>query len=420
MSDLTLLNRQRVWLADLVRAFDWDSEQLFKDMLAAQDGRPTRPHSLLVRLALYSQHYMRIFREAVSLESREARLARGRLGEEIGQAGAEFRTAVDRLGRSLADEERVYLADVNAFGYAASDMGALFAKYARILNVLIDIPATRTAIVEGFNVRVVVDLPPGAAQELVNRGVDINRELNEIFGRVRFALRKYRERTQAAMPWLLHNALPLDIVIADPTKDGSIVEGRYLHGHAIQLFLLGNNHEDPATFVVTIAHEMGHHIWRSRMSAAQHDAWAETRGLTTTLALRDLLGRWRREVERDPDANVFENFVAKLAVSDDPRDHDLAVQLKVVVDRIGDHEKIHVLPNYTALVLAMARGEKLATVVDQPITVYAETNAEEAFCEAFGLLMAYGPRRVPADVARAMERVLPEFKFRQARPLRGV
>jgi hypothetical protein len=418
MSTLTLLSRQRVWLADLVQAFNWDSEQIFKDMIASR-GRPTRPESLTVRLQLYRQHYAAVFKEALTLQSSDARRAQRSFAEALLDTSRAFNEAIEEVTVALSEAERLSRQTVESFGYAAQDMGLLFGEYAKMSNPLIDIPAARTATIEGFNTRVIVDLPQRFIQEAIERGIDLNRELNDVFGRARYALRKYRERAQTAMPWLLTHALPLDILIANPTQDRSVVSGRYLHGH-IQLFLLGDLSTDPATFIETLAHEMGHHIWRSRLSAATRSVWAASRGLLTNLDLQTILERWQRAAARDPEASTLIGFVEVLDASDDPRDHDLAVQIENLVRKQRDAGGPHPLPNHVTLALAMAMGAESVEVVGRPITVYAETNAEEAFCEAFGLLMAYGPRRVPPDVALVMERVLPEFKFRQVRPLRGV
>jgi hypothetical protein len=67
----------------------------------------------------------------------------------------------------------------------------------------------------------------------------------------------------------------------------------------------------------------------------------------------------------------------------------------------------------------IAEGTKTVPVPLDPITVYATKNREEAFCEALGMLVAYGPRAVPARARFWLEEILPEIRIAASRRVVG-
>ncbi len=122
-------------------------------------------------------------------------------------------------------------------------------------------------------------------------------------------------RVQRRVPWLLARMPPL-VLTVECVSDGVRVAGGYEPSRrTVEVCASLAADETPRELARTLAHEAGHHVWRTSLSGAAQAAW--------------------------------EAF------------------------RKGGHW----------------------------ISDYAQKNAEEAFCEALGLLAAYGPRAVGAEVA---------------------
>ena len=60
-------------------------------------------------------------------------------------------------------------------------------------------------------------------------------------------------------------------------------------------------------------------------------------------------------------------------------------------------------------------GKKTVRVHGKPITGYASKNDEEAFCEALGMLVGYGPRALLPEVRQWLRVVLPNIRVARVR-----
>lgn len=139
-------------------------------------------------------------------------------------------------------------------------------------------------------------------------------------------------------------------------------------------------------YVQTIAHELGHVVYHL-LDVKTQSLWDRTiRGDMTKLSIADLLTKWPKDDEGDY-LGAFELFDA--LKDSDPR---LALQISAL-------QRSRTLgynwSSYEEFAEALHDQHIESLSVPQtPITGYANTDPEEAFCEAFGMLVAYGPRTI--------------------------
>jgi hypothetical protein len=60
-------------------------------------------------------------------------------------------------------------------------------------------------------------------------------------------------------------------------------------------------------------------------------------------------------------------------------------------------------------------GDPVISVHTKPISGYANKNPEEAFCEAIGLLVAFGPRTVDEQVQSWLKEIVPSLRIASAK-----
>ena len=125
-----------------------------------------------------------------------------------------------------------------------------------------------------------------------------------------------------------------------------------------------------------VAHEMGHHIWRNVLKAEQKNFWESA-------ILEDHTGKLDiQELIDTMESKNIENLR-----SDKWKDIDttLYIQLGTLMFSMArapfDKEDLEAY---------LQVGETYLQVPKTPITEYAGMNAEEAFCEALGMFIAYG------------------------------
>jgi hypothetical protein len=78
--------------------------------------------------------------------------------------------------------------------------------------------------------------------------------------------------------------------------------------------------------------------------------------------------------------------------------------LALQVETVGQGDKLQRKEDFQDL---LDRGQTTLKVPKTPITGYANKNPEEAFCEAVGLLVTYGPRAVHEKIRHWLDVVLP-------------
>ncbi len=201
---------------------------------------------------------------------------------------------------------------------------------------------------------------------------------------VREALKRYRQRAQQVIPLLLKLTLPFFIDFSiTPSLTGAA--GNYA-GSYINLNPFGSG-SNPKTLSKTIAHEMAHHVYHAWMSEPQRSFWQRALATDwTEIDLVDVLSEWDRRAE------YWASFMTDLMRTDPILYLQLSGALehsKTMPKELRDDEgwSRENLRRYLD-----GGGKRKVRVPATPITAYATANASEAFAEALGSLVAYGPR----------------------------
>lgn len=208
-------------------------------------------------------------------------------------------------------------------------------------------------------------------------------------------LRFYRKRAAAVFPSLLKRQLPIEFRF-----DCRLDLGGQYHGDHIIICSSGSNL--PGDTAKILAHEMGHHLYKS-ISGPMEKFWAKAiQGDWGDLNLNDLLKVW-------PEGESLWDLSERLPDNDPV----LALQLQGV---LHGHSGVQSKPSWRTpedLHTYLADGgDPIWTVPKHPITGYASKNAEEAFCETVGLAIAFGPQTLDPLIRSWMDTILPgEVKF---------
>jgi hypothetical protein len=180
----------------------------------------------------------------------------------------------------------------------------------------------------------------------------------------------YRERAAKVFPLLLG---PAKLPIQFRGDQGIDCGGRYEGRHIIVCPISS----PPKEYSHVIAHEMGHHVYQSYLSDDAQEFWsAAIRGDYAEADLNEILMEWR-------EGEWYMDVVKRLALTDSI----LALQIDGLArqhDWGSRDDAVKYLQKY---------GPKVH-VPATPITGYATKNTEEAFCDAIGRLVGYGPRAV--------------------------
>jgi hypothetical protein len=216
----------------------------------------------------------------------------------------------------------------------------------------------------------------------------------EALEHIKYALKEYRTKAKQRLPLLIQKQLPMVIDFQGSLDEGGRYEGRFIRINATSA--LGKH---PDRLVKTLAHEMGHHLFKTWLSKEVTDFWyALIKGDYGDINLRELMQKWPESMEWSMD------------FSDSLRNSDpiLSLQLDTVwegyepggfsgstIDKREDFQKL------------LDKGETRLRVPQTPITGYAGKNPEEAFCETVGMLVAYGPRALHEKIRSWLDVILP-------------
>lgn len=214
------------------------------------------------------------------------------------------------------------------------------------------------------------------------------------------ALRVYRARAQRVWPWLVKWTPRFEMNFEIELDVG----GRYHHDH-IEIQPTGML-DGVARGVWVIAHEVGHHVYRVFLSEAQKVTWRQVvRGGVIEIPLDDVLAAFDQ-------ANATDVMDLRKARGEDDL---LVLRLDAYLHGWGldaHRQELWQRSDFEALKTA---GKSVLAVRADPISGYAEKNDEEAFCEALGVLVAHGPRRLPAPIRGALRSILPEVRLESIR-----
>lgn len=214
----------------------------------------------------------------------------------------------------------------------------------------------------------------------------------KLLGEFKHGLKTYKARAKKVYPWLLRYQLP---VVVDFEKGGDAAAS-YEYDH-IKFTVWGMAWKNMPH---VMAHEMGHHIYKTVLSSAMQNTWNNfVRGNYKKLDLRDVL-------KKGKPGEDLRNLGSRI----EREDPILHLQLETLLHA----------PAYKELDLLTIRsikeylddgGDPIVNVPAKPITGYSAKNTEEAFCETLGLLVGYGPRALLPEVRWMFKRLVPGVKF---------
>lgn len=207
--------------------------------------------------------------------------------------------------------------------------------------------------------------------------------------KIKEALRQYRRKASSRLPWLIQKQLPLVLNFQSKLNEGGLYQNDHI---TVAMGALAG--QPPEWGVHILAHEMGHHLYKSLSGSAKkfwESAILQDYG---PLDLRELLEAW-------PESWTWaSDFVDKMAL----RDPVLALQVDVI--SLGENGS-KTYDKREDFQLALDGGKTKLDAPKHPITGYAGKNPEESFCEAIGRLVGYGPNTVLDQVKGWLQIVIP-------------
>jgi len=250
----------------------------------------------------------------------------------------------------------------------------------------VDMPVDERVNMEGFQVLV--------------RGFPVRSNENakamyqDFMERFKVGLKQYKQRAQKVLPLLIRAQLPLVLDFNMDRDTGGTYEGRHISINPV------SGQKNPGAMIRILAHEMGHHLYQNFLSKADQDFWGRAiTGNYGKLNLHDVLKKYGSE------KSFYQNEKIKR------QDPILYLQLDGLHSlqersRAFDNMlRMEDLREYLA-----GGGQAVWTVHGKPISGYAHKNNEEAFCEALGHLVGYGPRAVLPEVRSWLQTILPQIK----------
>jgi hypothetical protein len=256
-------------------------------------------------------------------------------------------------------------------------------SYRKEPKIDIELPDRDRLVLEGFQIEIV--------------GYEANSTWqDEALSKFKEALRQYRRKAAQRLPWLLKRQLPLVANFNSRLNEGGLYEVTH-----ITIAMSALNGEPPEWGVHMLAHEMGHHMYKSLSHNAQAFWDTAIRQDYGPLDVQDLLAKWPANIRWASD------FVQAMAL----KDPVLALQVDVLSSDTGGSGK-----GWTER--SDFEGARVPTIAvpQHPITGYAGKNPEESFCEAIGRLVGYGPATVLPQVRQWLDIVIPgEVKTARSR-----
>jgi len=218
---------------------------------------------------------------------------------------------------------------------------------------------------------------------------------------LREGLKHYRQRAAGVLPILLRKAIPFELRF-DKGGVGSMLAS--YSSTAIQVYPLSSMSLSPKDFAKTIAHEMGHYLWESYLSGDMQNFWnAAISRDSGTLDLREVVDAWRP-------GEAWYTFDVRM------RDENPTLYLQIQAaegfaktvprELREDNWSRENIEAYLA-----KGGSPLVKAPKTPITGYAATNPQEAFCEALGLAVSFGPRVLHPLIRSWLSTLFPEIKI---------
>lgn len=233
-----------------------------------------------------------------------------------------------------------------------------------------------------------IDMYGFSVQVLGITGREFEKELLHNFKR---GIKIFKTRASKMFPQMIRRKMPI-VLNFDSGRES--FAGRY-YDDRIELSVWGMSKRDPRKVAQIIAHEIGHRIWRKLSNVATKEWRHFIHGLEVRIDLRDVLKKAGSKGNL-----VFDKKLAR----EDPilflQIGGLAWDSRYGLETLDDIKKY------------LDKGnDPIVRVSSKPITAYASKNPEESFCEALGMLVAYGPRTVLPKVRSFLKRMLPRLRI---------
>lgn len=234
---------------------------------------------------------------------------------------------------------------------------------------------------------------PIAGFRVVFRGFDESSYKNKL-GAVKAGLERYRAAAAARAPILLKLTPPIFIEWTFEPTSSSDAAAYYTHNRVnITPWTIG---DDIDRFVWTMAHEVGHHLFKVYLSGDAKTAWAQfIRGGYGDLDLREALA----VMDRVGATSVIDRSLQEA-------DPILHLQLSTLMNSPTYKYGVDWLFADNIRKYLDGGGDPVVRVPMHPITGYAGKSDEEAFCETLGLLVAYGTKALLSPVRVMLRSIL--------------
>lgn len=215
---------------------------------------------------------------------------------------------------------------------------------------------------------------------------------------IRQGLKLYKENAKKRLPTLLKYTLPFHAAW-ECRDDQAATYDEFKTRIKLCMNWPTAGRPDIKRMAHVIAHEMGHHLWKKVLSGSARKFWeAAIDADWGPIDLQRLLKLW-------PDDVKFSSSLADKLAKTDPT---LALQIEVANSHYGHRStKFDTKEDLQELI---DQGKTVLTMKN-PITEYATKNNEEAFCEAVGSLVGYGPRTLHPLTRKWLQTILPGMRM---------
>lgn len=217
---------------------------------------------------------------------------------------------------------------------------------------------------------------------------------DEYIEKFRAGLAYYKRKAAKVYPWLLRNQLPI-VLLFD--KDMHNAAATYNWDHITAGFWTMAS--KPPRVANIIAHEMGHHIYKTVLNRKHREFWENAiKGDFGPLDLREVLSKMKPGEKLGPFGRRMEK-------------EDPVLSLQVDALQYMPYYRDKVETGMWGIQALVDQGVTSVDVPKHPITAYGAKNPEEAFCETLGNLVGYGPRTVLTEVKKWFWHLQPNVRM---------
>lgn len=223
--------------------------------------------------------------------------------------------------------------------------------------------------------------------------IGLNQKNKDRLPKLKYYVNQYIERAKRVAPLLVKYGLPVKIHMEFDTSNEGDAAGLYLYNKIVLTPWASKG--DEKSFIKTLAHEMGHHLYKSLSEKSRHF--------------------WYEYITKDKIEIDVEEIANMMRENEKSRDFDKRIKIEnpilylqaetLFYHHATNHYRIYDIQSLVDAYKENKIGKKI-TVPNTPITGYANKNPEESFCEALGLYVAYGNRAVHERIKEALNIIL--------------